>query len=66
MMPNPTTNRADRQQALPAATLAAEPLRGLHAALPLMAHLRPVAMSAPCRLSGVNRTRCAHYEISRS
>jgi hypothetical protein len=31
-----------------------------------LARLRHAVMSAPCRLSGVNRTRCAHFEISRS
>jgi len=53
MMPNPTTNRADRRQALPAATLAAEPLRGLHAALPLMAPQRRKTMSG--RMSAMRR-----------
>src|SRR5215472_6597559 len=30
------------------------------------ARLRHAVMSAPCRLSGANRTHCAHFELSRS
>jgi len=32
----------------------------------VLARLRHAVMSAPCRLSGANWTRCAHIELSRS
>jgi len=42
------------------------PNSAAHGVCPVLARLRHAVMSARCRLSGANRTRCAHFELSRS